>query len=358
MKGYLDVLGNPHLNLKFVHVTGTNGKGSTCAMLAQILQEAGYKVGLFTSPHLYDWRERVQINGQKITDEAIRRIGAQILEFQIGIFEAWFLMAMAYFQSEAVDIVILEAGIGGRLDTTNLIPSPEVSVITNIGLDHTDVLGDSKESITLEKAGIVKDSILVTGILEPELRALLPPHRVVFAEGTFKEKNEALVREVLRVLKEKDWMIPDEAIESGIQNTDWPLRLQVLSNEPFILADGGHNVDGVKALKEALPKRGEGRRILLMGISSDKDANQMAPLLAEGMDEVVVSEASYHATSAERLATLVPGAQSIPNLKKAVDDLQSSLKKEDQLFILGSLYFVSEAVSMMGLVDPSFNKDR
>lgn len=346
---YLEQLGNPHLELKFIHVTGTNGKGSTCAMLASILKESGYNVGLFTSPHLFDWRERIQINGQKISDADVEKYGSRILEFKVGIFEAWFLMAMTFFADEGVDIVVLEAGIGGQCDTTNVIPSPEVSVITNVGLEHTELLGDTLKKIALDKAGIVKDSILVTGIDEPEVRAVLPEHRHVSVEGSFWEKNEAVAREVIQVLRERAWAIVEVAIESGLSQVHWPLRMEVVNEKPMIIADVGHNLHGVLAVKKSLAPRQAGKRYLLMGISYDKDCAMMAPLLAEGMDTVVISEASYHARSADELRDFVPDAVVIPNLEAAVEWIMSRIKKEDQLFILGGLYLATEAVKILKL---------
>ncbi|MFT7183875.1 MAG: dihydrofolate synthase/folylpolyglutamate synthase [Oceanicoccus sp.] len=345
VSAYLEKLGNPHLNLKFVHVTGTNGKGSTCSMLASVLQKSGFKVGLFTSPHIFDWQERVQINGENIRNDQIESHGVPILDFEVGVFEAWFLLAMSVFAAEKVDIVVLEAGIGGRLDTTNVIPSPEVSVITNVGLEHTEVLGDSLEKIALDKAGIVKGSTLVTGIENSEVLAVLPKHRVVHCEGGFQEKNKALAKEVIQVLRERGWEINESSIEEGLHAAALPIRMEVLNEEPFVLADGAHNLDGVRAMKAELPFATKGHRYLLMGVSADKDYEKMVPLLADGMDTVVISEASFHAASAEELAEFVPGAVVVPDLKEACSWVMNRIKKADQLYILGSLYFAADAVS-------------
>lgn len=343
----LSEMGHPELNIKFVHVTGTNGKGSTCAMMASVLQKAGYKVGLFSSPHLFDWRERIQINGVKISEEGVECHGTRVLDFEVGIFEAWFLMALSYFSAEKVDIAILEVGIGGRLDATNVIPSPEVSVLTNVDLEHTEVLGLTKEAIALEKAAIVKDSILVTGIQEPELLALLPPHRALVVEGTFWEQNRAVAREALRVLKERGWKLTDEVIESGLEQARWPLRMEELRQSPRVVADVGHNVHGVKAAKAMMPPKGSGRRTLWMGVSKDKEYETMARILSEGMDVIVLSEAHYHAVPAEELADFVVNEVVIPDLHEAARWLMEHLKKEDELFIMGGLYFATDAVQVL-----------
>jgi|GEM_PF-6846625 len=344
---YLSDLGNPHLDIKFVHVTGTNGKGSTCAMIASILQEAGYKVGLFSSPHLFDWRERIQINKEMISKEAVLEHGSKLMDFQVGIFEAWFLMAMTYFSKEKVDIVVLEAGIGGKLDTTNVIPSPEVSVLTNVGLEHTAILGATKEAIALDKAAIKKDSILVTGIEDPDLRAILPEHRAVQVAGPFWEKNEAVALEVIQVLREGAWEINERDIEGGLLSVNWPLRMEVIKNDPLVIVDVGHNLHGARAIREAIPAKIKGKRYLWMGISSDKDYEEMAAILSEGMDQVILSEAHYHAVPAEDLAEHVEHGVVMPDPLEAADYLIEHLQKEDQVYILGGLYFATDAVKAL-----------
>jgi dihydrofolate synthase / folylpolyglutamate synthase len=355
-------LGRPESQVKFVHVTGTNGKGSTCAMLASVMQKAGYRVGLFTSPHLFDWRERIQINGENISDSQLEEHGERIMGFELGIFEAWFLMAMSVFAAKNVDIVILEAGIGGKVDTTNVIPSPEVSVITNVGLDHIDILGDTKEKIALDKAGIVKDSVLVTGIEDAELLRILPKHRAVKVEGNFLKKNEAVALKVLQVLREQGWEIHENAIDEGLASLKWPLRMEVLREHPLVIADGAHNLHAVKAVKAELPAKSSGRRFLLMGIANTKDYKTMAPILAEGMDEVVVSEASFNATGAEKLADFVSNCTIIPELEDAVKWIMGQIQEEDELYIMGSLYLATEAVSAFQesgfLVDHRFNNNQ
>ncbi len=346
---YLTKLGSPEKQVKFVHVAGTNGKGSTCAMIASVLQEAGYKVGLFTSPHLFDWRERIQINRKKISDAAISLHGRELLDFNVGIFEAWFLMAMKYFYAESVDIVILEAGIGGRLDATNVIPSPEVAILTNVDLEHTKLLGSTKEAIALEKSAIKKNAILLTGIEDEEILHVLPEHRAVRVSGSFQEKNKALARAAIQVLRERAWVIDDAAILSGLKKAYWPLRMEILSEKPFILADVGHNLHGIKALKASLPRKDSGVRWLWLGISKDKDYKNMASVLGEGMDKILISEADYHACPSDLLKKALPTADVMPNIKEAAAYLQSILQKEDQLFILGGLYFAAQAVQALGL---------
>lgn len=340
-------LGSPELSTKFVHVVGTNGKGSTCSMIESILSTAGFKVGLFTSPHLYDWEERIQINREMIPWDALERLYPQIEAYDLGIFEAWFLLALLYFKEQNVDIAVIEAGIGGRLDTTNLILSPEVAVLTNVGLDHVNLLGNTLEEIIVDKAAITKDAILVTGVSDPSLLALLPRHRAVNVDGDFQDQNEALAKEAIQVLRERGWEIHEADINEGIDSAYWPLRMEVFSTQPLVIADGAHNLHGIQAMKSSLGAKSLGERILVMGISADKEYEEMAPLLAEGMDKVILSEAHYHAVPAEELADYVPGAIVIPDLDEAADWILNELEEEDELFILGSLYFAADMVQSL-----------
>jgi len=340
-------LGSPEMSIKFVHVAGTNGKGSTCSLIESVLHESGFKVGLFTSPHIYNWKERIQIDREMIPDDALERLYPEIEKYDLGVFEAWFLLALLYFKEEEVDIVILEAGIGGRLDTTNVIPSPEVAVLTNVGLDHVNLLGGSLEEITQDKAAITKEAVLVTGINDPSLLALLPPHRQVTETGDFNMKNRALAKEAIQVLREGGWEIHESAIEKGLDLAYWPLRMEVLRERPLVIADGAHNLHGIKALKLSFGPKSLGRRILVLGISADKAFEEMAPLLSEGMDEVILSEAHYHAVPAEELADYVPGATIIPDLDEAADWIVNELQEEDELYILGSLYFAADMVQSL-----------
>ena len=324
----LNLLGNPHHNFKSVHIAGTNGKGSTSHMLASIFQEAGYKTGLYTSPHLRDFRERIRINGEMIPEEnvvkfidthreAFQQIGLSFFEMTVG-------MAFQYFADENVDIAIVEVGMGGRLDSTNLI-TPELSIITNIGLDHVQFLGDTLEKIAGEKAGIIKAGIpVVIGetqsethqVFENKAQELHSP--IFFADqlfdcdeihidelqtkkydiwknselyleaceipltGNYQKKNLATVMCAADLLREK-FQLSDDDIRDGvanvIRNTHLMGRWQILDHDPLTIADTGHNVDGIREVVNQLAEMTYNKLHFVIGTVNDKDIDHILQLL-------------------------------------------------------------------------------
>ena len=324
----LNLLGNPHHNFKSVHIAGTNGKGSTSHMLASIFQEAGYKTGLYTSPHLRDFRERIRINGEMIPEEnvvkfidthreAFQQIGLSFFEMTVG-------MAFQYFADENVDIAIVEVGMGGRLDSTNLI-TPELSIITNIGLDHVQFLGDTLEKIAGEKAGIIKAGIpVVIGetqsethqVFENKAQELNSP--IFFADqlfdcdeihidelqtkkydiwknselyleaceipltGNYQKKNLATVMCAADLLREK-FQLSDDDIRDGvanvIRNTHLMGRWQILDHDPLTIADTGHNVDGIREVVNQLAEMTYNKLHFVIGTVNDKDIDHILQLL-------------------------------------------------------------------------------
>lgn len=321
-------LGDPERDLKFVHVAGTNGKGSVAAMLAAILTAAGYRTGLYTSPHLCRYHERMQIDGVPISDgdlcaaaETVK-IQADRMDDPPTEFERITAMALVYFAQKACDIVVLEVGLGGRLDATNVIPPPEAAVITNLGLEHTDVLGDTLAQIAWEKAGIVKPGCAVvsydsapealevigavcaergaplTRVRRSDLRLLsqgLEGQRFSWRDledlylpllGEHQLHNAAVALETVRVLGRGKWNIPEKAVRDGLAAARWPARLEVLSRDPLFLLDGGHNPQCAKALADSLKQLLPGQKFLfLIGVLADKDypaiVGQMLPLAQE-----------------------------------------------------------------------------
>ena len=298
-------LGNPEKQLRCIHVAGTNGKGSTSHLLASVLQEAGYKVGLYTSPHLKDYRERIKINGAMIPESFVVDFVAQHKNFleaqELSFFEMTVGLAFDYFAKEQTDINIIEVGMGGRLDSTNII-TPLLSVVTNIGLDHTQFLGDTLEAIAGEKAGIVKASIpVVIGEYTLETRAVFETKAaqtqsaIYFAsdiqtqtypsalKGAYQEANKKTVQQALTVLNlVSNFDITESQIQAGFENvvanTGLLGRWQVLGEQPKIIADTAHNEHGLRIVLQQLREEPKQRLHIVLGVVNDKDLTKILPL--------------------------------------------------------------------------------
>ena len=282
-------LKNPEKDFKTVHVAGTNGKGSTSHMLASVFQEVGYKTGLYTSPHLRDFRERIKINGEMIPQQYVSEfVESHKFYFeknQLSFFEMTVGLAFDYFRKEKVDIAIIEVGMGGRLDSTNII-TPEVSVITNIGLDHTQFLGNTLQKIASEKAGIIKENIpIVIGETLPETKPVFEKIAfeknapITFAEkidasgyisdlkGNYQQKNIKTVLATLSILRKNGWKISEENIKNGllntIKNTGLMGRWQLLRENPKVICDTAHNKDGLQLVMQQLGNENFEKSLLL-----------------------------------------------------------------------------------------------
>ena len=317
----LSALGEPQKQLTFLHVAGSNGKGSTCAMFASILQKAGYRVGLFTSPHIEQFCERIQINGQNIPDEDLvqwtqhLRPIADAMEDPPSLFELTTALALAYFAQQRCDIVVLEVGMGGMYDSTNAIPAPELTVITNIGLEHTEFLGNTLTEIAAAKAGIIKSgSHCVAYESAPEVLAVLQErchacsipfslaeqkglrylssspdgqefcwHEKAYRLSLLGEhqlRNAAVVLTGIEILQSRGWNIPDQAIAEGLAHTHWPARFEILSRCPWFILDGGHNPQCAQALSQCLRLIFPGEKVtFLIGFLSDKNYPAMIDYL-------------------------------------------------------------------------------
>jgi len=318
----MELLDNPQKKLKFIHIAGTNGKGSTAAMLASILQESGYKTGLFTSPFVHKFSERMQINSVCITDSEIEKFAVKLYNHTSRMqdcpteFELITAMAMLYFYENECDIVVLEVGMGGRLDATNIIDTPEAAVITSIGLDHTGQLGDTEEKIAAQKAGIIKPEGIV--ISYPQKKSVADVildkcgeqnARVTFADvnkiravrqnlngqqfeyngiknltipllGEHQLRNAAVVITTIDALQERGWHITEDTLRNGLQKTFWPARFEVMRRDPVFIADSAHNPHGVNAVVNTLTSLFPGKKItFLLGVSADKDYPEMIRLL-------------------------------------------------------------------------------
>jgi dihydrofolate synthase / folylpolyglutamate synthase len=377
--------GNPQGKLRFIHVAGTNGKGSTCAILESIYRAAGLRVGLFTSPHLVSFRERIQINRQLIPESELVRLVEKIQpllkEFptdnHLTLFEVVTVMALKFFAEQKCDLVIWETGLGGRLDATNIV-TPLASVITNIAFDHQQWLGDTLEKIAAEKAGIIKPGIpIVTATDEPSALAVIAkialeknaPSKIVatdetqsqFAEplappllGEHQKLNTMLALTTVEVLQ-RHIPVSEEKIRQGLADVHWPGRLQLIQkpNGQKILLDGAHNLAGAEALQSALEKHFAGEKlVLIFGALADKQwpdiCRTLAPLAAKIF---TVPVASARTADANELAKTFRSANrqaevtALENLREAI----IASKDESFIVVTGSLYLVGEMLELFGL---------
>ncbi|HXR47591.1 MAG TPA: folylpolyglutamate synthase/dihydrofolate synthase family protein [Candidatus Limnocylindrales bacterium] len=382
--------GNPQNRLRFIHVAGTNGKGSTCAMLESIYRAAGRRVGLFTSPHLVSFRERIQVNRRLIGEGDIVRLVEEMRpwfkQFPDGhhptFFEVVTVMALKFFAEQNCDLVIWETGLGGRLDATNIV-MPLASVITNIQLDHQQWLGDTLGQIAAEKAGIIKPGVpVITATDEPDALAVIekmareknaPLTRVRSWEfgvrsselpllGEHQKLNAALALATVEVLQNQI-RVAEKEICAGLANVIWPGRLQLVTRESGrkILLDGAHNPAGAKALREALETNFPmTKRTLVLGVLQDKDwqhiCETLAPLAAQIFTVPVFSERSANPNElAEACQKINPSAEIA-----ACNSLGNALDKsagDGFVIITGSLYLVGEALELLGL-SPAANAER
>ena len=372
--------GNPQAKLCFIHVAGTNGKGSTCAMLEGIYRAAGLRVGLFTSPHLVSFRERIQINRRLIPQTEIVRLVAEVQpllkQFSADnhptMFEVVTVMALKFFAEQKCDLVIWETGLGGRLDATNIV-TPLASVITNIGFDHTEWLGDTLAKIAAEKAGIIKSGVPVL-TAEEQLEALIVIQktaaekntRLTIAQerlagtlappllGEHQKLNAALALATVEILQ-KQIPVSKTQIEAGLQNVIWPGRLQLIERgNQTILLDGAHNLAGAETLRAALEKDfGGSRPVFIFGALADKKWRDICRVLAPLAAKVfTVPVASNRTADAETLAAgfgkITPGLpiRAEENLTEALN----ASKDEPFVVITGSLYLIGEALELLGVL--------
>ena len=374
----LDRLGNPEKKFQSIHIAGTNGKGSTAAMIASILREAGQQVGLYTSPHLIDFCERIRVGDELITAEEVLhyvRMIRVVEEEPLTFFELATAIAFLHFAEEKVSVAVIETGLGGRLDATNVI-TPLISVITTIGRDHTAHLGESIEEIAFEKAGIIKPGVPVTvGMILPEAmevireaasvkgaplhpfnRTLVPDDIPLGLVGHHQIANACvavatthLLREVGAVREPPLQAIDQETIWKGLETVSWPCRLETVSEAPWVLLDGAHNVPAMQAVGEFLEDRLEGRRlVVLFAAMADKDLKGILSELAPITDEFVFTTPRLK-RSAEpgRLVEIASDfgkkCSVVDGVTNALETLLVTLKNEDVLLITGSLFLVGEA---------------
>lgn len=366
-KRMLATLGNPQDGLAFIHVAGTNGKGSTCAFLTNILAKAGLKCGCFTSPHLIHFEERITVDQQMIPKEVVTRLGNELLSIDFGVtptmFDYCLVMAVLYFKECGCDVAVMETGLGGRLDSTNALGNPMVAVITRIGYDHMAILGNTLTEIASEKAGILKENVpAIFAPQEDEALAVLRKHpgtlvssedmeKVAFMKpglmGEYQLENGAAAMLAAQKFLSRigfDEERADAAIEAGIHTAIWKGRMEILSREPYLMVDGAHNSNGIHALKTSLMKLYPDEKFhFVMGVMADKDYEKMIEeLLSLAIDFVTVTPESSRALQAESLAEKIR-SQGIPARSMAsVADVLTLPRVGEKTIALGSLYFIGE----------------
>ena len=387
----LNKLGNPQKNLKFIHVAGTNGKGSFCAMLSSVLSSAGYRTGLFTSPYVKIFNERMAIDGEMISDNDLARLVEKIKPIADEMndkpteFELITAVAFEYFAESKCDYVVLECGLGGRLDSTNIIDTPVLSVITGIALDHTSILGNTIEQIATEKAGIIKkgipclwcgESIEAKAKIEQRAKEMSAPlhtvkHENIFIKrfdlngtvfdfeghknvyipllGEYQPKNAANVLRAIGILRTCGIEISDEAIRNGLANVVWHARYEIISKSPLVLVDGGHNPEGVEAaVRSTVSYFNHERLIVITGVMADKDYDYISDRLCEIADSVYcITPDNPRALKAEEYARIFNEkgvfAKSFETINDALcEAMRQAINQKKAVLCVGSLYSYAE----------------
>ncbi|RDY24413.1 bifunctional folylpolyglutamate synthase/dihydrofolate synthase [Romboutsia maritimum] len=400
----LELLGNPQENLNIVHVAGTNGKGSVCSFIAKILQEEGYRVGLYTSPFLETFTERIRIDGKNIPEEEVAKI-VSIIKEKIEImvkegysypteFEIVTAMAFYYYHQQKVDYLVLEVGLGGRYDSTNIIKNPLVSVLVSISLDHIGVLGDTIGKIAYEKAGIIKENsttIVYKQLKEAEevIKEVCKEKKSEYIEVNFDDvnikksdiqsqvydcsvmgkkyedlqikligdhqvNNSILALNVIQFLRDnKNLKISEESIRKGLINTKWPGRIEKIKDNPLFIIDGAHNEDGARSLAKALDKNFKGEKLtLLIGMLEDKDINSVLEILMPRFNKVITttpdSDRAMNADKLkEKISKYIGDVTSKPDIKEALNYTLETSNKNDIIISAGSLYMIGKVRTLM-----------
>lgn len=366
----LEFIGNPQDDLRFIHVAGSNGKGSVCSMLASILKENGEKTGLFTSPHIVDFSERIRVNGVPIDEQSVvdfvERIKYSDFGFAPSFFEVTFALSLLYFKQQKCSICVIETGLGGRLDSTNVI-QPLISVITNISLEHTAILGDTIDLIATEKAGIIKEN---TPIVSGDKKASVNRIFQTIAEqkkadfyikdskieipqdfpllGKHQKENFQLAISALRIL---DFDISENSIQKGlkniVENSGFKARLQIVSEFPRIILDVSHNEDGIEKTISALQEVDLGKIHLIYGTSSDKDIKSITKLFPDDWDIYLTEFKNQRSASKKQLEEAFLSFRKekltvFSNLSEAMRQVQGLVQREDTILIMGSFFLVGD----------------
>ena len=365
-------LNNPQNNFKSIHVGGTNGKGSCSHMLSSILQEAGYKVGLYTSPHLVDFRERVRINGEMISKDSVSEFMLHNFDFfesnNLSFFEMTVGLAFNYFSFNKVDIAIIEVGMGGRLDSTNII-TPILSLITNISIDHTKFLGSNISDIAREKAGIIKEKTpIVIGETQDEIKSIFidiantKGSEIVFADdfiydnydcdlqGIYQKKNIKTVLKASEILQQNDYKINDAHIKIGLNNvsnnTGLKGRWQIIQNNPLIICDTAHNIAALKEVISQLIRLEYSKLYFIVGFSDDKDLDKISKIFPENSEYYFVKPKVDRGKDSQEVKQIFESNNRIGitenSVNEAINQIKKTSSKDDVIFIGGSTFVVSE----------------
>ena len=397
MELVMDLLGNPQNECKYIHVAGTNGKGSTSAMLSSILTKAGFKTGLYTSPHLVKYNERFKINGEDMSDEdfceaaeAVKKVTEPLRDqFIPSVFERITAMAFYWFAKEKCDIVILEVGMGGRLDATNIIKKPELSIICNLDLEHTAELGNTIEQIAFEKGGIIKPGAPVVlysqtpeaeGVIKDiceergcELTITAPDQAAVLSRGkdgqafdyrdrkniflnligSYQYNNALTVADAVDVLQ-KNWNIPEEAVYEGYANVKWPGRFQLIYKDPLFLVDGAHNPNGVRELARCMKEYFPGEKFtFLYGVMADKDYEDMIKAIAPyAKGFIAVTPRSERALASSSLKEELEEITGLPaydahSVEEGMEQAVQLHSEGENICVFGSLYQVGDVLTFL-----------
>lgn len=374
----LEKLGNPQDQLKFVHVAGTNGKGSVCMMLAEILKREGYRTGLYTSPYLYSFNERMRVDGENISDGELCEVTEYVRQYAESMddlpteFELITAVAMEYFVRKKCDIVVLEVGLGGALDSTNVIDTPVVAVITALGLDHTKELGPTIEDIAKAKAGIIKQGgavafyggddktvRIIQNACEQTGSVLEIAHEgsadgyELGLKGRYQRNNAALVLTVVQLLNQRGFPVSAQSVSEGLALVKWPGRFEQLLKEPVFIIDGGHNPHGVQGTAESLRYYYPDQKIhFIMGVMADKDVGQMVDLLLPlAADFIAITPDNPRALEGEKLSALIQRkggkADAAVSVRNAIDTAIAKAGKDGVVCAIGSLYSYKEVYSCL-----------
>lgn len=390
----LELMGNPQKKLQFVHVAGTNGKGSTVAFISNILMSSGYKVGIYTSPYIQRFTERIKINNDEISQDNLAEITSFVKEkIEVMLsrgynhpteFEVVTAIAMQYYLSRGCDIAVLEVGLGGRFDSTNVIETPMAAVITSISYDHMDILGDTLSKIAFEKAGIIKEQgdvvfypqseeverVISDACLERHCRLLRADFASIEQQGfsvegqsfNYKDykklsitllgehqiKNAVVAVETCELLSEKGFNITEKSIREGLKNTKWPGRLEVVNKNPVFLIDGAHNAEGAEVLADALRQYfPDKRKIFIFGVLKDKDYRNILEIISPlAYAFITVTPNSPRALPAHDLADFVmnycKNVQIGGTIEEGIKKGLSMAKDEDIICAFGSLYYIGD----------------
>lgn len=389
-----NMIGNPQNDLKFIHVAGTNGKGSVCSSVASVLQESGYKTGLYTSPYVRVFNERMKINGENISNEKLAEVTEFVKQFADKMtdkpteFELITVIAFEFFKREKCDVVVLEVGMGGRLDSTNVIKPPVCSVITGIALDHTAFLGKTVREIAKEKAGIIKrGSPVIYGGDDKDAYDVIreiakernsdfyfaspddlqnirfdlhgttfdfEDKKNVFCSlvGLYQSSNIATVMKTLQVIKKCGFDISDDSIKSGLMKVKWPARFEIINEDPLMIYDGAHNPQGLRSCVDSIKTFfGKQKVYLLSGVMADKDVGEMIPIIKEVSDFVftVTPDNPRSMKSdeyARRLKEYGFGARAFSGIEEGVKEALKTAKRDNvALVALGSLYMYGDVMN-------------